>query len=75
MTDKVLIEQEGKDFIRSLRSKRHKVHTEHRGTKGYYRVGKRNFTAFRVNDNGILRVYENLDHEGDCRRRLKLKQL
>ena len=75
MAIKILLEQEAKDFIFSIRKNLKGVHKEHISTKGYYRVGKRNFTAFRINDNGILRLYENIDHEGDCRRRLKLKQL
>lgn len=42
------------------------------GTRGYFKVGKRNYTAFRVNEFHILRIFENLQHEGECITKLKL---
>ncbi len=75
LENNILIGEPAKDLIRSLRKRRNQKFTEIKGTKGYYRVTPRNWTAFRVNENGHLRIYESIQHEGDCRTRLKLSKL
>lgn len=63
-----------KSLLKTLLGKRTKKYSSIKGLKAYFKVGKRDYTAFRINDNGILRVHENLQHEGDCRTRLKIKK-
>lgn len=75
ITPVILMGESGKELIKSLKKRRNQKFPDLKGTKGYYRVAPRNYTAFRINENGILRIYESIQHEGDCRTRLKLGQL
>ena len=76
MSDFLIIGDEGKAFVKNFNKtldtgQAKKLY----GTKGYYREGKRDYTAFRVNKEGKLVFYKGLQHEGDCRTKLKLKKL